>query len=69
MDDITAQHEGVVEGCESIQTGLEERVKLNMVRDYKCIQMLCKCYLPLLRKAAKTDVTLYVSFPRSWNLK
>jgi len=52
VDDITVQHEDVVEGCESIQTGPEERVKLNTVRDYKCIKMLCECYLPLLRKAA-----------------
>jgi hypothetical protein len=47
VDDIALQHEGVVEGCKSIQTGPEERVKLNKVRDCKCVKMLCECYLSL----------------------
>jgi len=67
------QHEGVVEGCESTQTGPEECVKLNTVRDYKCMKMLCGCYLPFVPpppsiRQPETAVTFYVSFPRSWNL-
>jgi len=72
VDDITSQHEGVVEGCESIQTGPEECVKLNTVRDYKCVKMLCGCYLsfapPPPVRQPETAVTFCVIFLRSWNL-
>jgi hypothetical protein len=47
VDDITSQHEDIVQVSESIQTGPEEHVKLSVIRDCKCMKMLCACYPPL----------------------
>jgi len=69
LDDLTSQHEGVVEGCESIQTGPKECVKLNTVRDYKCMKM-CGCYLPFSPiRQPETAVTFYVSFSKVMEFK